>query len=235
MAGLTVEHKRFGEMPYAILTREGGGTRPYVIVQHGYTGSLDTEIPYGRRFAELGYTALVTEADLHGQRASDEGRARFESDFPRTMGAVVEASIRSIKGLMDEIGVEEAGYFGISMGGFIGFRLASEDPRVKVLCPLISHPVSYWADRTGDPERIRAMDPSLHPERLAHCAVLIQNGLADEVVPIDEARKLFQKLSLLLPPDRCRMIEYPGVGHEVPEAMVESSLRWMQKHLPTKA
>lgn len=233
MSGIRVEEHRLGDLPYRIVTNAARPNGPVIVVQHGYTGSLETETPYGVRFAEAGYPAVVTEADLHGLRKPADFEERFAADFGRTMGAVVETALREIPALLDHLGVERAGFFGISMGGFIAYRMVSEDPRIVAACPVISMPLSYWSNLAEEPEqsRIAARCAFRNPDRLAHCALLIQNGEDDEVVPIAQTRELVETLRPKMPTNRLRFIAYPGVGHEVPPAMVDEALTWFGEHL----
>ncbi|MCW5942742.1 MAG: alpha/beta fold hydrolase [Fimbriimonadaceae bacterium] len=234
MSGIHVEERRLGDLPYRIVTNAARPGGPVILVQHGYTGSLETETPYGVRFAEAGFRAVVTEADLHGLRKPADFEDRFASDFGRTMGAVVETALRELTALLDHLGVERAGIFGISMGGFIAYRMASEDPRIVVACPVISQPFSYWSDLVDEPDRSRiaARCAFRNPDRLSRCALLMQNGEDDEVLPIGQTRALVEALRPMVAPDRLRFIAYPGVGHEVTPAMVDEAVTWFEKHLP---
>lgn len=215
-------------VPYLLFEPVGKESAPWVVIQHGYSGSLETEAPYGRKFAEAGFMALVTEAPGHGQRRTEESDQAFATDFHKTIGLVVEQSVCEIRRLLDHFGVERCGMFGISMGGFITYRLAMEDPRVRLLAPNISGPLAFWAELLPEPERSSVLTHSAydHPEVLTDRRIFAQNGQSDEVVPPHLSREFAQRLSSA--GGHIRLIEYPGQGHEVTDAMTATAIAWFQ-------
>lgn len=227
------ESLHIGAMPLWYLVPEGGESSPLVIVQHGYSGSKETDLPYGEMYAQVGYRVAVTEADLHGERSSEAGRKAFEDNFPVTFGNLVEQTSLEIRRVIDELGNGPVAMNGISMGGFITFLTASQDDRVAVACPHIGSPYCFWHSYHGEPEASRILDlnPLDHPERLLGTALLVQNGVLDETVPIAPARELCEKLKALGHP-RLRFAPYEGVGHETPDAMHREALAWTQRYLP---
>ncbi len=226
--GLFTQEERFvGELPFWYLVPEGGDRAPLVVVQHGYTGSKDSDLKYGVAYAEAGYRVAVTEALHHGSRGGENREASFAADFASTFGAVVEQTSVEIRAMLDEYAFGEVAMTGISMGGFITFLTASQDRRVTVACPLIGSPFTFW-------NPLSEKNPLSFPERFDHVALLIQNGVLDEVVRIEYAQELFDKLIHRRgeADQRLRMIAYPELAHEFPIEMQNESLAWVKKHLP---
>jgi pimeloyl-ACP methyl ester carboxylesterase len=90
-----------------------------LVIQHGYTDSMDT-------WYELGYvdalkqTNLVILVDARGHGASDK---------PHTTSAYVkENPAADVVSVVDDLYVQRADYWGYSMGGRIGFALAQYAP-----------------------------------------------------------------------------------------------------------
>jgi hypothetical protein len=211
---------------------------PLVIAVHGFGGSKMQLLEAGRRIARLGCDVLLVDARLHGARRPYDFERRFYEDFPSAFGRVVEETAEDVRMLIDRCASPGVGValVGVSMGAWISYLAASEDRRVTVLCPLIGSPYFYWQDYAATPaeqERIAARNVAAHPERLTHCALLIQHGEQDMLVPITPDRELYERLHPLYRdrPERLRFVTYPSVGHEVTPAMTEEVTVWLRKFL----
>jgi hypothetical protein len=62
--------------------------------------------------------------------------------------------------------------------------------------------------------------------------LLVQNGAADEIVPVAGVRKLDERLRELYRalPGRYRYIEYPDLGHD-DKPMRQPAIEWLREHL----
>lgn len=96
---------------------EGAG--PPLVLQHGFTGSLEDW--YDRGYVEqLKRDHRLVLMDARGHGRSDKPR-NPEACKPELMAGDVLA-------LLDEMGIAQAHFFGYSMGGRIGFYLAKQAP-----------------------------------------------------------------------------------------------------------
>lgn len=86
-------------------------------------------------------------------------RGHGYSDKPHDSSSYsLESSVSDIVGVLDELGVDKANYFGYSMGGFIGFGIAKFAPeRFNALVIGAAHPYPRGMEATRKPFS-RSMD-----------------------------------------------------------------------------
>jgi pimeloyl-ACP methyl ester carboxylesterase len=104
--------------PYRLHYLEAGSGRPLVLV-HGLASSGMQD--WGRLLAPLGRRFHVYAPDLPGFGES-ERPAAADYSIPMQVGA--------LRDFMAAVGVARAGVAGVSMGGWIGARLAGEHPEM---------------------------------------------------------------------------------------------------------
>ncbi|MBW3622487.1 MAG: alpha/beta fold hydrolase [Armatimonadetes bacterium] len=223
-------------IPLWLLHPGSGDDRPLVILQHGYTGSKESVLAFGLQIAGRGYRVLLPDARLHGERRALDFEARFEAEFQRTFLEVIEGTAEDVRTLIDTFGNGPVAMIGISMGAFITYLVLTHDPRIEVAVPLIGSPL-LWAPIELAPEEeahLREINPAAHPERFPPCAVLIQHGELDELVPIQPEYDLFERLQphYREMPERLQFLPYAGIAHEVTQEMVATTLAWLEKFLP---
>lgn len=95
------------------------GSGPPLVLQHGWTGSLDYWRDFGyTRVLREQYRLILIDARGHGKSSIPE--AEDDYDTARMASDVIS--------VLDVIGVERAHFLGYSMGGWIGFHLGIEYP-----------------------------------------------------------------------------------------------------------
>lgn len=244
-----IEHDHVTDkvVPAVMLYQPGLVQAPLVFFMHGYTGSKMGDIAYGVRLAEEGFFTVLIDARLHGERKPADFEALFgEPDaFKTTCFDMVCGNVEDIQAIIDDlqgdtrVDTQRIGITGISMGGFTSFMLALQDDRIKALAPMIASPT--WdvllssEELQGDSEfnlRLREADALLHVERLLPMALLVQNGVEDQVIPIQGARDLDTTIRRIAPDkEDYQYIEYEGTGHIVPPEMFEAVVAWLHKYL----
>jgi pimeloyl-ACP methyl ester carboxylesterase len=224
------------DIPVWDLHREGREDGPLVIVQHGYTGNKESVLTLGLQIAARGYRVLLPDARMHGDRRATDFEARFGADFMRTFLEVIDGTARDVSALIDAFAAGPVGMVGISMGAYITYIALTRDPRIETAVPFIGSP-ALWSPVALTPEeeaRVAEVNPSAHPERFPPCAVLIQNGVEDELVPFAPVAQTYEKLVPFYAdtPERLQFIPYPGVGHEVIPEMAAAGMAWLARFLP---
>jgi len=96
---------------------EGDG--PPLVLQHGFTSSLQTWYAYGYVAAlQQGYQLILIDARGHGQ-----------SDKPYDPQAyALQRRVEDVLAVLDALQIDTAHYLGYSMGGRIGFGIARYSP-----------------------------------------------------------------------------------------------------------
>jgi pimeloyl-ACP methyl ester carboxylesterase len=96
---------------------EGDG--PVLVLQHGFSGSAEDwfELGYVDRLKAVRRIVAV-DARGHGQSGKPHDRAQYTPKH----------QARDVVGVLDDLGIEDADFFGYSMGGRIGFALAKYAP-----------------------------------------------------------------------------------------------------------
>jgi pimeloyl-ACP methyl ester carboxylesterase len=118
------------DMPYV----DNGGVRihyrvegegPPLVMQHGYTDSMET-------WSELGYVDALKESC---QLILVDARGHGASDKPHDTAAYAnDLRVADILAVLRELNLPRADYFGYSMGGRIGFMMARYAPdRIRSL------------------------------------------------------------------------------------------------------
>ncbi|CAN5859732.1 hypothetical protein BH23GEM5_BH23GEM5_16540 [soil metagenome] len=124
------------------------------------------------------------------------------------------------QGLADPAWVAIAG---ISMGGYVVYRAAVVEPRIRAAEAIL-----------GSPEWPRGDSPHRYPEALAGTALLSITAERDENVPPAAARALHRMLGTAFPAAEQRYLELPGEPHLMSAGAwattMDEMLSWLQEH-----
>jgi len=181
-----------------------GKRRPALVVMHGWGGNAEMMLPVAAPLHAAGYALLLVDARCHG-RSDDDSFAslpRFAEDIDAALAWLV---------LQPEVDAQALGVIGHSVGAGAALLAASRrsDLRAVVSLAAFAHPatmmrrwlagmhIPYWplgayilayVQRVIG-HRFDAIAPCHTIARVA-CPVLIVHGLADETVPVAEAREI---------------------------------------------
>lgn len=216
------------------LAARRGGT---VVVVHGLRGHKGVQVPELRRLAGAGFLALGIDAAGHGARRWPDFDERFGASAERAARAfadVVTRTTADVTAIVDAVlarGWGEPGRIGIagiSLGGFVGYGAAVRERRLGAVVAMIGSPCWPWDARDS---------PHLLPERFFPVPLLSVVAGRDEVVPPGPARALHATLGPRygVAPERLRIAEWPGSGHEMsPEdwdAAWREAVAWLARFL----
>ena len=95
------------------------GSGPFLVMQHGLTGSLANWYDYGfvdelQKF----YRLVLIDARGHGHSSKPHDTQKYH----------LQLRVSDITAVMDHLGIDKANYLGYSMGGRIGFGLILHAP-----------------------------------------------------------------------------------------------------------
>ncbi|MCC7208786.1 MAG: alpha/beta fold hydrolase [Anaerolineae bacterium] len=229
---------------------QGDGPFPVVIVVHGY---IDPAVYAPEPYQVLGYTALYANAlsrngyitihpNLRNYPPSDSGPNPFRIGYAidlLNLAAIVRERAGK-PGLLEKADPERIGLMGHSMGGGASIRAMTVDPNIKAVVLYASTSadeyqnyefILRWSGGTQGkdelatpPEIMEKIAPVNHLERV-RAAVSIHQGLADEVLPVEWASELCQRLTDLGKTVEC--FTYQNQPHTFVDAGLRAYLQRM--------
>jgi cephalosporin-C deacetylase-like acetyl esterase len=221
---------------YAV-PKSAAGPRPAIIFLHGINDSKSVwYMEEGNRiFCQNGYAVLRIDVYRHGERRQPEDTTRI---FPYLKQDLISQTVFDLRRAADflatrtEIDTARLGYFGISLGGFIGVVFTGVEPRIKVpVIALAGGGISLLlAPETIGPdnkETRRAIEPLNFIEAISPRPLLMLNASRDDVVPPPASKALYAKAR-----EPKQIIWYDTKHRDVPtgEAFAEG-VRWFDQHL----
>ena len=219
---------------------------PVVVLCHGLPAGppdpADPGYPFlAQRLARSGFTALAFNFRGAGFSGGNLGMAGWVRDLTAVLG-FLEAGLGGVPATL----------MGFSAGAAVACRVASEDQRVSAValmaCPagfehlrrpqeaqaMLEHcrKVGTVRDSTYPPslsdwvEGFVRLDPVGCIGSISPRPLLIVHGEADDLVPVANARRLFDTAG-----EPKEMVLLPGVGHRLrrEEKVVAAALEWLQR------
>jgi dipeptidyl aminopeptidase/acylaminoacyl peptidase len=228
-----------------------GRKMPLVFLNHG-TGGDSSQVQYmAQILSENGCFCVSVDAFGQGSREYPGFERIFKSgnksvEYKRKYLEMLIETCADISKMIDyyekdeRIDTQNIGITGISQGGFISFMMITSDKRITAAAPLIGSP-----DLTGEwgfspefgelPKDLRneiiKYSPLNNFEKMTPCALFIQNGVLDKVVPVSGVRMLNEKLIALYKDGGYDYAEYPNIAHAATEYMQRRAADWLISHL----
>lgn len=232
--------------------------RPAIVVIHGggwSAGNKSQMAPVAERFAQSGFVAFSV-----GYRLVKPDRDKYPAQLDDVQLAVRWIRKNADKYKIDP---ERIGAIGFSAGGHLAALLGTRDTRDKTIFPEFSSKVQAVVDVFGPadfdpsqkdivgpvamailtnfigkspdaaPEMYRDASPAHHVSRDS-APFLIFHGIDDNLVPVDQSRRL--ERALKAKGVEVTLIEFEGEGHgfrrpETNLRMFEESIKFFQRHL----
>ena len=165
-----------------------GERRPAIIHVHGNAGHVAGH-------AEL--SAFLTQAGFHVLVFDYRGYGRSERGGRITRAKLLADTSAAIDYLLtrDDVGAQHIGMLGYSLGGAIGLAAAAERQEIRavVACAAFSSWKAIARDHLGPVGALLARagtDADTAAGGLGQRPLLIVHGTADQVVPVEHARRL---------------------------------------------
>ncbi len=235
-----IEKLKLGGAPVLLAYKDGKkavSKNGVIIFYHGLGVCKEENEKELVTFANAGMLAVGVDNYGHGERRYPDFETRFvygSKRFDEELFFAIDKSADEISLIIDElischgIFANKIGVCGISMGGHIAYAAALRDKRIKAAAPVLGTP--RWKALTDKSPSAKAGD-------FFPCAILSQNGGADDVVPPDGAREFHAELQKYYSviPERQMYIEFDGAGHSVPEQdwymLWDNVLSWFDRFL----
>lgn len=242
---LTHEFATDRRIPMLTLSPTNARRPARVMVMHGLGGVKESMLADLFQLAKAGFTAAAIDLRMHGERPEAAGREQLlETDFLSAMQQIIYGTADDVAHLLSEWKEEGTGigFIGVSTGGMVGHALVTQGAPIQAMASCISSPDWLTADPlrappAGSPagQMLAAISPVNHPEAYPPLALLMMNGMVDEVVrptgsvlleerlrPLYEAKGIGDRLALRL---------YPELDHAYPPEMSGQAAEWMQRFL----
>ncbi len=229
------------------------GKRPLIFLMHGVTGKKENMVEYGLEFAKEGFFGCLFDAHIHGELKPDTVKEPDDYYHLEPKLFFIDETAKMINILLDAyaespfIDSNRVGLMGVSMGGLVIYKYLTDYYRgnIKVVVPMIASPAWYNAIKNymatmnkpdfysrEDLEYIKSIDPFKVIKNIRDVPLLMLNGDNDSTVPIEDIRICYSILKENYSnKDRLKFIEYPGIGHQVTESMVNETKIWFIKFL----
>lgn len=234
---VTMESKRFNEIPYLLATPKGmGSNQPTVVYYHGWHSSKEFKRFEAMTIASFGYRVIVPDALFHGERGTIDYDAPDSID--RYLWEIIFQSVQESDGflahLKDAYGInaENVVVMGSSMGAMTAAGVFSKHPGIQGLASISG--LNAWEKAVkqgampsagGYAALIGGYDLYGNLERIQQRPVLILHGIEDSALPIGLQREFYEAAKPMN--DRVEMVEYEQVGHRFTMNMMQKLMMWL--------
>jgi uncharacterized protein len=215
---------------------------PALVIQHGHSDSKEGILTDRLKAAlvKAGLAGLAIDAALHGERRVP-GKEFWGADKTPIYQTVADLR-RGVDYLatVPEVDARRIGYYGVSMGGYLGAIAAGLDERFRAVVLVVAFAdwrnLARVAERYGMQELrdilARAnmtadVDSLYFVGHISPRPLLMQNGRMDRSVPVAAAEPLYRAARK---PSEARW--YPG-GHNIDEepAVIRDAMEFLTKNL----
>lgn len=217
---------RVGATPLLLARHDDAGPLPPVFWFHGFGVDKETHRKELEQLAEAGFLAVGVDAAGHGERRLPDLDARIAAPREAAKQTMRELALQTaaelpslIEALIERgLATERVAVAGVSMGGYLTYKAAVSDSRVRAAVSIL-----------GAPELLTDEERAAFATNGA--ALLSINGEKDVNVPPDEARAFHA----MLPAGNHRYLELAGAEHLVSAEQwavaMNATLDWLQTHL----
>lgn len=275
MKRIILEQDSIAGIPLIYSAPEGAGHLPVVFYIHGFAGDKRGGVELAYNLAERGVASISLDAALHGGRLDARVATSWEGPqkgdiYPFSTGLdryllimqIIKHTVADIHTLIDalqsdaRLDLGRMGLCGSSMGGFIAYCFAAEDPRVKALAAMISFPtlLQRWQDtileaslqpdlagqmaslQAETAERrgaVAALDPVERLKSFAPKPLLMICGELDTETHKSYSLRFFEEMQPRYGdfPGNLQYRVHPGGVHRVSSAMLKDAVDWFALHL----
>jgi esterase/lipase len=204
-----------------------------LLVQHGFGGDRQDVMWEASLFHRNGYGVLMTTFRGHDKNVSDT--FTWSKNESQDLDAFYQYLLTR-----DDVDPERIGIYGESMGGAMGIKYTSENPKIKAIIvhaalPSVNDAVEvgmktktglppfpfapmlvYWAEKAGD-FKADDLDAAAWIKEMCGVPILLLQGGLDDHIPADSGQKLYD--AACEPKELWYEEESVHHGHDVPEVV----------------
>lgn len=250
------EKKAISTIPVLeVYDADSSSEMPLVIILHGFLGQKEENAEFANSLAQDGYFVVLPDAFLHGEQKKEDYE---QISMFKKVGRIDEIFLKTTDYINDIIAyygksranTARIGLIGVSMGGCIIYSYLARQNKinVKAAVPIIATP--YWYNHLTQapididmPEAgkfikvdllktIKKIEPSNLLNNIKDTPLLMLNGEADRLIPIEDVRKTYTLIKNNYDnSDNIRFIEYRGHDHIANEEMFKEAANWIKRFL----
>lgn len=239
--GVNITQGKLGNIPF--LAYEGDQAKRLIFLQHGIYGNKEKVLNLmGVAIANLGYVVVGIDTVGHGERGEAPFPGGKSPHGELRMFNLIEPTSEDILAVYEAYYQErfsEFDYIGVSLGGLIGYHLASQTHRLNKLHIFMSTPnyeafyqhlnptleVRYKSLIEEGKAKVKTINPSLKPQALKMRSLHVYHGLNDEEIPLSATTDWLEKANL-----KSMTVETFETGHKINKAMFEALLERLRLH-----
>lgn len=253
-----IENLRIKELPVLHLAQKNKYDQklPLILFVHGFTSAKEHNLHYAYLLAEKGFRVVLPEAKYHGERRLEEiSQHELNVRFWEIVLSLIE-ELEIIKNYFEgenKIDSHNIGLAGTSMGGIVTLGALTKYPWIKAAVSLMGMPYyekfALWQieqlNKNGITlpierdeldsllTRLRELDLSLQPEKLAGRPLLFWHGKNDTVVPYNYTYQFYDSIrpSYENSPEKLHFISDEHADHKVSREGVIKTVEWFELHL----
>jgi len=238
-----IRNAQFEKLDYAYHPASPDTKSSILIIGHGVTGNKD------RPWIEQFCNSVAATTGIPALRVSFSGNGASEGKF---VDSTISKEVEDLGAVLDAVkaeGYEEVIFVGHSMGGAVGVIRASSDSRINKLISLAGMVYTkkftetefgmetpdqgfMWEDEecplsSAYVNDLTAIDNVLDKAPAIQVPWLLVHGDADDVVPIQESRDIFDRAN-----EPKQLVELPGVDHVFSDGglqpMIHAVTTWLK-------
>jgi uncharacterized protein len=228
---------------------------PFIVFVHGFTSAKEHNLHYAYLLAEKGFRVVLPEALYHGERSTGLSGNDLNVKFWEIVLTEIE-ELNEIKnafaseGLIDE---EKIGLAGTSMGGIVTMGALTRYDWIKTAVSLMGMPYyekfALWQidelkkhgidlpfkeeELAGLLQKLKELDISQQPEKLAGRPILFWHGKQDQVVPYHYTYHFYESIRTNYEemPEKLVFLTDENAGHKVSREGLLKTVEWFETYL----
>lgn len=226
-----------------------GQPLPTLFFYHGFTSSKEVYSYFGYAFAKAGFRTILPEANLHGARFNGDSAFRLAHFWD-----ILKSNIDELPAIYQHYQREglildnRVGVCGASLGGMTTLGAKVRYPWIQAAASFMGSgyylslaPTLFPPFEAQTPESRQQLTTDLafladyqavdRLEKLADKPLLIWHGLADDLVPAEESRRLIRDLGEQNLLAQVRFETEPAIGHKITVSALDVGVQFFSRHL----
>jgi dienelactone hydrolase len=240
---ITYASPKGGRVPATLVVPDGAGPFAGIVVQHGMPSNRQGSFLLGRAYASLGAVVILIDAPFaRPENADREPLTLTEQDREEQIQLIVDLR-RAVDLLVarSDVDPDRLAYVGVSYGAAMGGLLAGVEDRLQAYVLQVGDGglVEHLAGPEDEGNQLSELsqekqerwidvmwpiEPIHYVGHAAPAALLFQNGIQDQMVPLSDGARYQEAGS------EPKTIMWYESGHFLPRQSVLDQARWLRQY-----